>query len=50
MAPTMAAYFAFETLAGALLHLTAAGLAMGFVLGVAGSLLGKAANRATVSS
>jgi hypothetical protein len=42
-APTMASYFAFETLAGALLHLVALGVGMGFVLGGVGGALGKLA-------
>jgi cytochrome bd-type quinol oxidase subunit 2 len=44
-APTMASYFAYETLAGAFLHLVVSGVAMGFLLGGLGGLLGKAARR-----
>ena len=46
-APTMASYFAYETLAGALLHLVVLGVGMGLVLGVAGGTLGKLAKRAS---
>ncbi|HEY0554673.1 MAG TPA: hypothetical protein VGG20_10420 [Thermoanaerobaculia bacterium] len=42
-APTMASYFAFETMAGAFLHLVALGVGMGFVLGAVGGALGTAA-------
>ncbi len=42
-APTMASYFAYETLAGALLHLVALGVGMGLVLGLIGGILGKTA-------
>jgi hypothetical protein len=42
-APTMASYFAYETLAGALLHLVVSGAVMGFVLGLVGGILGKTA-------
>ena len=44
-APTMAAYFAFETLAGALLHLVGLGLIMGILLGAGGALVGTLARR-----
>jgi hypothetical protein len=47
-APTMASYFAFETLAGAFLHLVALGVGMGFVLGVVGGALGKLAKLASL--
>ena len=40
-APTMAAYFAFETMAGALGHLVLLGVIMGGLLGIVGGLLGK---------
>jgi len=40
-APNMAAYFAFETLAGALGHLTLLGFIMGSLLGVMGGSVGK---------
>jgi hypothetical protein len=40
-APTMAAYFAYETLAGAFGHLVVLGIAMGGVLGVIGGIFGK---------
>ena len=39
-APSMAAYFAFETLAGALLHLIVLGTLMGLLLGGVGGLVG----------
>lgn len=39
-APSMAAYFAFETLAGALIHLVVLGTIMGLLLGGIGGLLG----------
>jgi hypothetical protein len=42
-APSMAAYFAFETFAGALLHLVVLGLVMGSLLGIIGGILGKSA-------
>jgi hypothetical protein len=42
-APTMASYFAFETFAGAILHLVMAGLVMGTLLGLLGGVLGKSA-------
>jgi len=45
-APGMAAYFAFETYAGALGHLLVLGLAMGALLGTAGGSLGKVLWRA----
>jgi hypothetical protein len=44
-APTMASYFAYETFAGALLHLLVLGIGMGFVLGVVGGMLGKLVKR-----
>lgn len=40
-APNMAAYFAFETLAGALGHLTVLGFVMGSLLGAIGGSVGK---------
>jgi hypothetical protein len=40
-APSMAAYFAFETYAGAFLHLIVLGLIMGLLLGLIGGLVGK---------
>ncbi len=40
-APSMAAYFAYETFAGAFLHLLVLGLGMGFLLGLLGGLAGK---------
>jgi hypothetical protein len=40
-APTMAAYFAFETFAGAFGHLLVLGIGMGGVLGVVGGTVGK---------
>lgn len=45
-APSMAAYFAYETLAGAFLHLLVLGLAMGGLLGLVGGLIGKTARLA----
>jgi len=45
-APNMAAYFAFETFAGALGHLLVLGIAMGGLLGIAGGSLGKVLRRA----
>jgi hypothetical protein len=45
-APTLAAYLAYETLAGAFLHLIVLGLGMGVLLGVAGGALGALAKRA----
>ncbi len=45
-APSVAAYLAYETLAGAFLHLVVAGLVMGLLLGVAGGVLGVLAKRA----
>jgi hypothetical protein len=39
--PTMAQYFAFETLAGAFLHLTVLGVGMGALLGLVGGVFGK---------
>lgn len=38
--PDMAAYFAYQTLAGALLHLIVLGVMMGALLGCVGGLLG----------
>jgi hypothetical protein len=40
-APSMAAYFAYETFAGAFLHLLVLGIGMGGVLGVFAGLIGK---------
>ena len=40
-APSMAAYFAFETLAGALMHLAVLGVLMGVLLGALGGAIGK---------
>ena len=40
-APTMAAYFAYETFAGALSHLIILGMLMGGLLGILGGLVGK---------
>jgi hypothetical protein len=45
-APTMAAYFAFETFAGAFLHLLVLGLAMGGLLGAIGGFIGKITKKA----
>ena len=42
--PNMATYFAYQTLAGALLHLVVLGAIMGIVLGLVGGALGKLAN------
>lgn len=44
-APTISAYSAFETFAGAFLHLVVLGLVMGGVLGLVGGLLGKGSRR-----
>ena len=44
-APTMAAYFAFETMAGAFLHLIVLGLLLGALLGTIGGLLGHGVRR-----
>ncbi len=44
-APTMAAYFAFETLAGAFGHLIVLGIVMGGLLGAVGGGLGKIIQR-----
>jgi cytochrome bd-type quinol oxidase subunit 2 len=44
-APTMASYLAYETLAGAFLHLVVSGIGMGFVLGWIDGTLGKVAQR-----
>jgi hypothetical protein len=43
-APSMAAYFAFETFAGALMHLVVLGFGMGAVLGVFGGAVGRVAS------
>lgn len=43
-APGMAAYFAFETLAGGLMHLLILGLIMGLLLGILGGASGKTAS------
>jgi hypothetical protein len=40
-APTIAAYFAYETFAGAFLHLTVLGIVMGGRLGILGGISGK---------
>jgi hypothetical protein len=40
-APTMAAYFGYETLRGASGHLVVLGIVMGGVLGIVGSVIGK---------
>lgn len=39
--PSMAVYFAYQTLAGALLHLIALGAIMGVLLGLVGGVIGK---------
>ena len=44
-APSMAAYFGFETFTGAFLHLIVLGIAMGALLGVAGGGIGKGLRR-----
>ena len=44
-APTMAAYFAFETLAGAFGHLIILGVFMGGLLGILGGSIGKGIKR-----
>jgi hypothetical protein len=44
-AASMAAYFAFETFAGAMMHLIILGIVMGAFLGVAGGLTGKLARK-----
>jgi hypothetical protein len=49
-APTMAAYFAGETFAGALLHLTVLGVVMGALLGALGGAVGKGVRRAAAST
>jgi hypothetical protein len=46
-APTMAAYFAYETFAGAFLHLLILGLCMGGLLGIFGGVIGKIAGLAS---
>lgn len=43
-APNMATYFAYQTLAGALLHLVVLGAVMGIVLGLVGGAFGKLGN------
>lgn len=40
--PTMATYFAYQTLAGAMLHLIVLGILMGLLLGILGGLAGNA--------
>jgi hypothetical protein len=42
---TMAAYFAYETFAGAFLHLIVLGLLMGGLLGMVGGILGKGSKK-----
>jgi hypothetical protein len=42
-APAMASYYAFETMAGALMHLLVLGILMGALLGAAGGVAGKLA-------
>jgi hypothetical protein len=39
--PTMASYFAYQTFAGAIMHLVFLGIVMGLLLGIIGGLLGK---------
>lgn len=39
--PTMASYFAYQTFAGAMMHLVILGIVMGLLLGIIGGLLGK---------
>jgi hypothetical protein len=39
--PNMASYFAYQTFAGAILHLVLLGIIMGLLLGIIGGLLGK---------
>ena len=39
--PSMKVYFAYETMAGALMHLTILGIVMGLLLGVLGGIMGK---------
>lgn len=39
--PNMAVYFAYQTMAGAMLHLVVLGAIMGLLLGIIGGLLGK---------
>ncbi len=46
-APSMAAYLAYQTLAGAFLHLVVLGAVMGALLGVLGAMLGKTARQMT---
>jgi hypothetical protein len=41
-APTMAVYFAYETMAGAFLHLAGLGIIMGMLSGMIGGMVGKA--------
>lgn len=45
IAPTMAAYFAYETFAGAFLHLTVLGIGMGAILGMIGGVIGALGKR-----
>jgi hypothetical protein len=40
-APSMAAYFAYETMAGAFMHLIVLGVGMGGMLGLLGGIIGK---------
>ncbi len=40
----MATYFAYQTLAGALLHLVVLGAILGLILGLVGGALGKLGN------
>ena len=47
-APSMAAYFAYETFAGAFLHLIVLGIGMGGLLGILGGITGKCASCASV--
>jgi hypothetical protein len=47
-APGMAAYFAFETFAGAFVHLIVLGILMGAILGLAGGVLGKGVKKILV--
>jgi hypothetical protein len=42
--PSMKVYFAYETLAGALMHFVILGIIMGLVLGVLGGVIGKSLN------
>lgn len=45
-APSMVAYLAFETFAGAFLHLVVLGITMGVLLGVMGGIIGKSIRQA----